>query len=581
MLSISSGLLLCVTLVLFAGCEQTLTKQATKTDFLDTDITELHSLGWLGAKAHPLNDVVNITDPDNANKNVSLGGMVIVELDEEMPLATAGLQAKDVIVRVAEDWVPIKEDPTRDLIRMVETQISGDKDSIELGYLRGGDYATITLNVDKPSIDDGLPLATERGIEASTLALQRLAELQLEDGSFAADSNDDGGRIAVTSMAGLAFLAADQSAVEEFKPNVDACLKFVAEQLGDVDQLDPLIVAYAGMFLAESDIGLMEEEWLDKVGAISGRFFSSQHESGGWNVTENSVEASTEVTKVASSDASPKGEANSEINPDLDSDTDKTEPLVDVFGTFSTSQVLLAIGALERKGMRGDNAIIEKGCAYLLEQADVRVPSHVDRRTKAALSASTAAALVALNCDRSDLKLKNQLNNALERTDDMFFAPSLGLPGLFQTALASRQIGNEPWLQFHNSFKHLAIALQGTAGNFHPYPNVERELLPFEQQVDGEAWNSAHFALILSMQSQSLKKLLALEQQPGLVTRGSSGKVAETASSGGAQVMKLDVTGANAEELKKMILDKLKEQGIEVDESKLKFQKGTVKPGKK
>ena len=570
-----------VALALLCGCEQPQANKVVKTNFLDKEITELHSLGWLGATAHPLNEVVRITDPDNVDKNLTPGGLVLVELSDDLPLAAAGLETGDLIVRVAEDWMPIKEDPTRDLIRLVETQISGAKDSIELGYLRGGEYQTTSLTVGIPSIDEGLPLATERGVTASKQGLEQLAQLQLEDGSYACDSGDAGGKLAVTAMAGLAFLSADESTAENFKSNADACLEFVSSQLEDgISEMDPLIGAYVGMFLAETDVGLLEEQWLDKIGGLSGLFGSTQHESGGWHVTDNTSDPQEETTDEDANDE--VDSANTEVAAD-ESEADSENPAVDVFGTFSTNQILLAIGALERKGMSGENDVIEKACGYLQQQAEVRIPSSVDRRTKAALSAGTAAALVALNCDRNDLALKELRVIAMERAEDMFFAPSLGLPGLVHTALSSRQLGNESWLQFHNAFKHLGIVLQDPNGGFHTYPGVERESLPFEQLVAGDAWESAHLAILLSIQSQSLTKMLALEQAPMSVARDSLGKKSDVVSSGasGIQAMRLNANGADAEEIKKMIMDRLKEQGMDVDESKLKIQRGSSPTGKK
>jgi len=243
---------------------------------------------------------------------------------------------------------------------------------------------------------------------------------------------------------------------------------------------------------------------------------------------------------------------------------------------------LLAIGALERKGMSGENDVIEKACGYLQQQAESRIPSSVDRRTKAALSAGTAAALVALNCDRNDSALQELRGVAMERAEDMFFAPSLGLPGLVHTALSSRQLGNESWMQFHNAFKHLGIVLQNPTGGFHTYPGIERESLPFEQLVAGEAWDTAHLAIILSVQSQRLTKLLALEQTPMLAARDSFGKKSEAVSTpAGMQTMSINANSADAEEIKKMIMDRLKEQGMDVDESKLKIQKGSLPVDKK
>ena len=105
------------------------------------------------------------------------------------------------------------------------------------------------------------------------------------------------------------------------------------------------------------------------------------------------------------------------------------------------------------------------------------------------------------------------------------------------------------------------------------YPNIEQELLEFENAANGTVWRTAHLVLIQSMQSQQLKRVLAIDSPPQLVIRDGVGKKAALGPDGrrsqaGVQVMKID-GNASAEELKQMIMERLKEQGMEVDEAKI------------
>ncbi len=565
------------------GCDQPMsTPAAKKTNFVDKSITEHHNLGWLGGKAHPLNDVVRFDDPEDADKSVSPGGIVITEVEGDMPLGAAGLQQGDVVVRVAEDWLPIKEDALPDLFEKIETQISGDKNEIEIGYLRSGEYVTATLATDKESIDEGLPLATPRGVAASTATLKYLSEIQAEDGSFTADSNQDTGRLVATSIAGLAFLAADETVSADFAPHADKCTQFISEQLDNpISELDPLVAAYVAMFLSESNVTISDADWLSKFDDILQLFAATQHESGGWHTTP---------IEPAEGDSDPEAEAGSgkqeqsESEGKQDEETDnESQIVVDAVGTFATNQILFAIGALERKGVPVENAMVEQGCKFLHEQGKVRIPSSLDRRTKAALAAGTAATMVSLNCDRSNVQLTDYLKTAMARANDMYFAPTYGMPGLVSAAIVSRQLGNESWMQFHNAFKYIGLALQEADGGFASYPNVEREYSEFEQLADGDAWRTGQLAIIQTIQSQRLKKLLALEQPEDLASRDAYGKQIDanaTAGQSGVQMMQLDANGVtDPEELKKLIMEKLKDSGIDVDASNMKIQKGS-KPKK-
>ncbi len=544
--------LLLAAILSMSACDQTDSRQSAKIDDRDASIAELHNLGWLGADAQPLNATLTMPDPENPDASVTPGGIVIVKVLGGWPLDAAQLKAGDVIVRVADDWLPIKEDPTLDLIKAVEDQINAGRKEIEVGYYRDGKFAKALIQTELESLDHGLPRPVARMVDLSTATLKHLARLQTDDGSFAVAADNVDAKLIATSMSGLAFLSADPSASNEFEQSVAGCLKYIGEQLdrfasdSEAAGLDPLTASHVALFLSESDIQLMDEDWLERLGVVLDSFATHQHESGGWNVSE------LDYT-------------------DVDSDAEPSEPSVDILATFTTNQVLLALGVLERKGMTIDNAMIERAMTWLNEQSRLRVPSTVDRRVKALLSAGTAAALSALNCDRNDLLLKEHLAGALDRAHDVLTAPQLGLPGLVSIAIAARQAGNESWLQFHESVKHLAVSLPRPDGSVSDYPNVKRDPLDFELRVAGESWTTAHIGLLISMQSQSLEKLMAIETPDSMIVRDSTGKKSD--GSAGMPVLKLDgANTADAEALKKMIMDQLKEQGMDVDESKLEIK---------
>ncbi len=522
-------------------------------DYRDASIKDNNNLGWIGAEAQPLNQPLSFSDPASPGVDVSPGGIVLVEIANGLPLDSAQLKPGDVIVRVANNWLPIKEDATLDFIKAVEDQINARKYRIEIGYFRAGRFETTELNTDLESLDEGLPLPVDRFSHAAQAALQQLADLQLEDGSFTVDSGDTEGKLMATAMSGLAFLAAGNSEGQAFAQPIESCLRFLGDRIDELQTeteprpLDPLTAAWLGMFLAESDAPLFEDQWLERFGFVLDSLLNSQDVSGGWSVAEVVDDANDDDEK--------------------DNLNGRT---VDVMGTFATSQVLMALGALERKELATENEAIEKGFSWLQEQSRLRIPGSIDRRVKSILSAGTAAALVVCNCDDNDVQLGELVKHALERAGDVYTAPQFGLSGFFLTALATRQSGNEAWLRFHNSIKHLAISLQRPDGRIVPYPGIKRAPLDFEERVAGEAWETAHVALVLSMQSRQLKRLLGVDTSESMVVRDSSGKVSTADADAGE--LEVDPNKANAEEIKKMILEQLREQGMEVDESDLKIE---------
>ena len=576
----SLQLFVCViALTLVTGCEN-VTSEATRTvpsNLRDNSIKQLHTLSWLGGKSHPVNQAFQIADPENVDLDVSPGGIVVTELVDGLPLASADIKAGDAIVRVAENWLPIKEDATLDFIKMVEDQIAAQKDEIELGYIRSGKYAVATLKTELESLDEDLPLAGKRFIDSSTAILEQLAALQQEDGSFSATSDDPEHQLMVTALCGLAFLSADESAKPLFADETEKVLSYLQSKLSEAEftrELNPLTAAYVCSFLAECELSSNKDAWYETIGVLSFAFISSQHESGGWNVTES---------EAASDDEPEETDTDEQKSDSTETDTAEQstpDPQPDAYAAFTTNMVLAAIGAMERAGISIENDLVESGVKFLHEQAKLRIPSTLDRRVKGLLSAGNVVALAALNLDQNDLQMREYLKIAQERAHDMFSSPALALPGMLHTSIASRQLGNESWLQQHNSTKCLLVAMHDDSGQHIPFPGVTSEPLEFELAVAGPAWNTAHVALLHSMQSQSLQRMLAIEAPENLLARDSSGKQLSKEEAANAKVIKLDLKGGDAEDLKRMIMEQLKARGMEVDESKMKIQTIDSKPKK-
>ena len=252
-------------------------------------IRDRHGLSWMGGKSHPLTQSFQIPDPENADIDVSPGGIVLVEVADGSPLHAAELKAGDAVVRVAENWLPIKEDSTLDFIRLVEDQINAQNNEIEIGYIRSGQYSAAVLKTELQSLDENLPLANKRFIDSSTAMLNSVVELQQDDGSFVGTSDDPEHRLIVTSLCGLALLSVDESEKSRFTKPVSMVTGYLFEQLKEPEftrELNPLTAAYVGSFLAEADLSENRDKWNEIVGVLSFSFISAQHDSGGWNVTE-------------------------------------------------------------------------------------------------------------------------------------------------------------------------------------------------------------------------------------------------------------------------------------------------------
>ena len=243
-----------ILLVCAAGCRRE-HDQKEPTTYLDTSITRFHPMGWLGGRAHPATRTVEVPDLTTAGRQRAVGGMVVTEVTSDAPLARAGVMRGDVIVRAGETWLPNKEDPNLDLIRILEAEISGGIASIELGVLRSGKVTTITLEHGLVPLEVGLPTASERLSAMTRAGLDKLAGLQQPDGSFTGSTRNADEVVMTCAVAGLAFVAGGSHPDEG--PHAEAlalCRNRVETALADESiTLGSWPTVWATMFIAELD----------------------------------------------------------------------------------------------------------------------------------------------------------------------------------------------------------------------------------------------------------------------------------------------------------------------------------------
>ena len=515
-------------LLLFCwGCadEPTPSASAPKTEMA------ARNLGWLGASATPVAETVSVVDPDDADKTLYPGAVEICELQADGLLAGLGLRVGDRLVGIGEEMLPTKQDPTIDLMRLVEGEVSAQQPEILIHYVRGGTLHTASTKVELVPLEQGLPLAIDRYRQIASRAAAYLAEHQADDGSFAPAADDRDARLIVSSLCGLAM-----HQVGDHADAVQRCVAYVTGQIDDPGISDPLVAAYALMFLVEVDPPPAHTERLARCLQV---IRESQTESGAW----------------------------------LPQDHDDDEPACDPQGTFATNQVLLALGIAERDGFVGPNDVIEKAVGYLKRQARLRIAADLDRRTKAGLSAGSAAAMVVLNMDRADPLVTRLSKEAFRLAEDIPQSRTLAVPHGLAAALISRQSGVAAWIDHHRHAKLMLSQLQRADGSFESVPIQQPRPLEWEQRVAGDCWRTAHYALIAQLQEPGLAAFSAEQSHPMLVARDGDGKPqAAGGSSPATQIMgglQLDLDGIDPsslspEELQEKLMEKLKEQGVDV-----------------
>lgn len=569
--------LLLVSVLVPAGCENSSSEPKTQVtanaDLVDNSVEKFHNLGWLGVQTYPLKSAFSFVDPVDSESSVSPGGLVVANVMQATPAEAAGLKTNDVIVGIENEWLPIKDDPTLDVMEQIETRVtSGESETAILVY-RDGEVSKLVLKNTVGSVDEGLPDKVARYSDAANLGLQKLASLQNDDGSFSDEQESFDNKLQIASLAGLAFLASPN---DQLKSNIDSCKRFIADQLDSqtketVDQssqdlseepeepdpgnlasgammvqmpefdMQPLTAAYVAQFLAEANVPMMDQKWMSRMLGIVGVLNRNQHESGGWNVSDS-------------------------------------EEQVDVPGTYTTNQALLAIGMLERKGISGNPETIKKACSYLKSQLTTRAGSSIDRRVKSALTAGTGAALVAINCQPSDPVLERSIEDGLAFAGEMYSSPRLNLTGLLSVALLAKQTGNENWQRFHENNKVFLTSVVAPDGSFFSFPG-NNEPSETEHLADNPIWQAAHYCLLLTMQSGNLKSFTGQTKSPMAVARNSAGEASKGGAKrpgmppglpGNGKMMSFTLDDLSGEgSMEDQIKEKLKEMGI--DTSKIKM----------
>jgi len=526
-------------------------------DYLDESVEHLHSLGWLGGRAHPSAVAVEVP-VKRAREPLACGGMVVAQVFAGAPLASAGVARGDVIVGVGGEWLPNKEDPGLDLVDLVERAVSAEAQALELDVLSAGRLRSARVEIDVAPLEVGLPAAVVRFASAADAGLARLARLQQGDGSFPTAAGTEDAETAVAALAGLAFLAGGSTLEEgEHAARLALCEQRVRAALDDeASELGSFALAFATAFLAElagtgqhvADVGEMQvtaiapgqEVHLPARGLPEGVEVSELLAHAlGESVQVHSAQQGGEIPEALRARIERRRALQSAVERLVALQQDDggwplgagTEPGYSET-TLATNQALLALGVAERAGLALDDEVIERACARLKAlTGDGRViaprVAGFDRRREAGRSAGAAAALNALGCLESDEFLAALVRYDAEHGRDVGAGGGAAWLGLLNTALLRRQRGGPAWQTFFDDFRHLFVALQDPDGTFAALPLGPERTAAFEREWEGEAFRCALASLALSLQSDRLPLLLCRRTSPLASPRTGDGERTE------------------------------------------------------
>ena len=95
--------------------------------------------------------------------------------------------------------------------------------------------------------------------------------------------------------------------------------------------------------------------------------------------------------------------------------------------------------------------------------------------------------------------------------------------------------------------------------------------------IDSDIWRSSHWIMIRSLYWQPLRRISGIDRTDQIELRDHLAKKFEVAQ----PTEMSDQAKKDAEELTKMIIQQLKDRGMDVDEEKLKMKKSSTESGNK
>jgi hypothetical protein len=511
------------------------------------------NLGFLGATGSGAPSSLALPDPAHEGEQLHAGGVVIREIAAGAPLARAGVRAGDVLVRVADDFLPNKENPALDLLARIERAHTAGKNQIELGYLRAGRLEHATLELDPeavPPLDPGSLEGQARYTRVANSAMKSLAGLQRENGSFPAARAEPDAELAVSALAGLALQAGRTlpDAIT-WEPALAKARTFVAGALA-APPSSPVALAFATLFLAElAHAEPTDAELNAALADATQKLASAQREDGHWELAG--------------------GDTNAELG----------------FNerTLATELCVQALGAAERAGATVDNALFERAFALLKKSTSggkvgFRPEPGFDRRSEAARLAGILAAMRSAGCDLTDPYLDKLFAYYTAQAKEIGFAPLDESLPLFWSALVARQKGLPQWMVFNYENQVLLLSLQAADGSFTSLPKPARKSLPVLDDCLGAAWHTAIFSLILALQEDELPILCPPVAARFAKRRDTDAKVSEQAATAEAAAAP---KGAMQFQSLDEAIEALKKMGLKDDDPQIKQLQDLQKQMKK
>lgn len=444
---------------------------------------DFFNLGPIGAAGTPL------TDDEAEAAGLGKMGCIRVETVEEGGHAHGRLRAGDVVFVAGGRPFGKREDPVLAFSRAVEDAEAARTPVLKLKVMRDGRPADVELPLEALGPHSRTcPHNCKKCAIVLHRALEALKKLQSGDGSLPTGTGGMNGKIVVTTLSGLAFIASGSGpgrgpygsevnkAVAFLMRNAGKETKFGTSGSGGNWSQVNWNVGYAPILLAEACKATGNREILAKIEDLSKAICANQEPSGGW----------------AHGPGGPNALGYVEL---------------EIVSNYS----LASLGFAKRLGIEVDEETISRAVEWI--QATGGGDGGVGYSTRpgqqghgdAGRTAGAMLAFDALGLERHPFRAK--MASYYKRNCDQLIGGHVSpCMHMLAGAFASAKLGSSAWREYWSTYRDVVMSARCPDGTFSARPTRETQTLHSNSDRNmGKAWVTAHFALILAAKESRLE----------------------------------------------------------------------------
>ncbi|MBK8206668.1 MAG: hypothetical protein IPK87_07700 [Planctomycetes bacterium] len=435
---------------------------------------DLYNLGPLGGKA---------------SLEKSPAGLNVQKLIVGAPAEKGGVKVGDVITGAPKSFGADAYHELGEAIEAAEAQKKPKDAVVKLTIQRAG--KTITIECEVPCYGKDakdFPGGKMRDAIVDS-ALEYLGKQQQGDGGWECHLSGDNGRVVMTSLCGMAMLAAGNTAAKgKYKANVAKAASFVASNIGKEDEMFARAagnganwnqtnwgIGYGGIFLAEVQAASPQKGLDEKLKWVAETILKNMEASGGF--------------------AHGPGGPNALNYLELE---------------IVSNYCVAALGGCMANGVEVDKTKIEAMLTYIQKCGG----------GKGGVGYSTQPGQVGWgDCGRTGGAI--MAFGAVGRDDHAYYKSMVGFmrstlndiidghvsPTMhhLSAACASYREGSKVWEEYWKAQRHEATMLRCPDGTFTGRPTKESAQMGRNNDLDlGSVWNTAHWTIILCLEKDNL-----------------------------------------------------------------------------